>query len=69
MSAQDDSDQFGSPLRVFLAEGLGLQDERLRTAGARGRTVIDGRERFATVILSEPEQVVDGAEWEVEALS
>jgi hypothetical protein len=68
MSAQDQADQLGSPGGVFLAEGLRLQDERLGGTGASGRPVIGRRGRLSAVILAEAEQVVDGAEWEAEAL-
>jgi hypothetical protein len=65
---QDDADQFGPPVGVLLAEGLGLQDERRGGVRADGWPVIGRRGDLSAVDASEAEQVVDGPQREVEAL-
>lgn len=54
---------------MLLAEGPGLQEQGLRGVRTGGRPMISGRGYVAAVVPGEPEQVIDGASGEAEALS
>jgi hypothetical protein len=47
---QDQANQFGAPVRMLLAQGLGLQDDIGAGVGAGKRVVIGGRPRLAVVV-------------------
>jgi hypothetical protein len=68
MLGEDDADQVGPPVGVFLAEGLGLEDERGGGLRAGGRPVVGRRGDLAAGVAFQAEQVVDGAQGEVKAL-
>jgi len=67
MLGQDQADQIGAPLRVLLAQGLGLQDEGGLGVGTRGGSVIARRHRLAGGVGPALQQVVDGTQREVAA--
>lgn len=69
MSSQDQADQFSPPVGVFLAESLGLQDQGFRGVGTGGGLVIGWLRNVSVVVPSPLEQVVDGSQGKVEALS
>jgi hypothetical protein len=68
MLGQDQANQFGSPVGVLLAEGLGLQEERRGGLRAGGRPVIGRRGNLPAVVASQAEQVVDCPQGESKAL-
>jgi hypothetical protein len=68
MLGQDQPSQFGAPVRMLLAQGLGLQDDRGGGVRAGRRVVVDGRLRLAVVVAPQAEQVINGPPWQTEAL-
>jgi hypothetical protein len=68
MTRENQAHQLGSPLGVFLAQGVDLLEQRVGGAGARGGPVVGRRGNLAAVVPSLAEQVVDGAQGEVKAL-
>jgi hypothetical protein len=68
MAGQDQADQFGSPTRVFLTEGLGLQDQSVAGVRAGGGSVIGWRGNLSAMVTAQSDEVVNGTQGEVETL-
>jgi hypothetical protein len=66
--SQDQPDQLGAPIRVLLAEGVGLEHDIGGTLRP-GRRVAQGRGLgLALVVASLAEEMVDGSQGQVKAL-
>ncbi len=68
MLGQNQADQFTAPVRVFLAQGLGLEEERGGGLRPGGRAVIGRGGRLAPVVVAQADQVVHGPLRQVETL-
>lgn len=68
MAGQDNPDQVGAPLRVFLAQGQGLLQQRGRGVGPRRGTVIRRGRSLSVRVEAASEHVVDGAQRQVKTL-
>jgi hypothetical protein len=69
MLGQDQADQWGAPVGVLLAQGLGLQDECCRSMRADTWTVIGRRGCLAALVAGQAKQVINGSHWQMETLS